>query len=298
MTLPTCPPDASPEAPFLQPLISGSHEVSFEQFQADLEWTTRWSEGPVVSPIVDAVGQVLRSGGAARGMLDGSWYNLAGNTEVAEYLSAEALAAGVDPSFGFMPEGTPVSTLHNKGLVLDDACVVSSNNWVYASFARNRELAVEVRSAGAKSYFMDAYELDRVPDTCAPVADAGEDVVADVPGVVMLDASGSWDDRAIADISWDFEGDGHADAEGPRAEFAVSAPGTYEVWVWVTDAWGNSATDSVNVSVGLAVGADGASGDVGFRVPWPLPAAVAALAVVIGAARKLNLLHSVTRGKG
>lgn len=291
-------PDASSDRPFLQSLISSDDDVTFEQFQAELEWTTRWSSEPILNPVVDAVCRVLRGGGSARGIFDGTWYNVEDNSEVKEHLNTVALASGQAPSFVLLPEESPITTLHNKGLLLGSSSVVSSNNWVYASFARNRELAVVVESDDVSSYFSDAFELDWVPDTNPPVASAGKDIVVDWPCDVILDASGSWDDRAIADVSWDLDADGRMDAEGFKVGFVVDVPGRYEVGVKVTDAWGNTAEDTVVVTVGASDTVDVPAGRAVLRIPWPLPAALSVLVSALAAARKLNLLRSVTRGKG
>ncbi len=291
-------PDASPVGPFIAPLISASDEVVFEQFQAELEWTTRWSSAPCLSPVIGAVTGVLQAGGSARGLFDGSWYNLEDNGEAVSYLAASALAAGAPPSFGLLTNESPITVMHNKGLVLDGSCVISSNNWVYPSFARNRELAVVVRSEEASSYYLAAFELDWVPDTSAPVADAGPDIVLPAPGEVVLDASGSVDDRAIADVSWDFDGDGWEDASGVSATFAPGSLGTFVIRLVVEDAWGNVASDTVVVTVGPGAEPSKDPSSAVPAVPWALPACLSALAVTVLAARKLNLLRPSTRGKG
>ena len=291
-------PDASAEGPFIVPLISAARNVKFEQFQAESVWSTRWSDEPVLNPIVDAIGGVLREGGDVQGIFDGSWYNIDGNTAVVSSLSAMALESGAAPSFTLMPEESPITIMHNKGLILDESTIISSNNWVYASFAKNREMAVEVRSDEVVSYFSFAFGLDWTLDTRAPVADAGDDVVLAGPGEVVLDASGSWDDRAVADVSWDIDCDGRADASGYKVTFVAEDPGTYDVWVEVEDAWGNTATDSITVTVGPSGATDWQAETIASRIPWALPAALSALVVSIAVARKLNLLRGSSRGKG
>lgn len=291
-------PDVSVEEPFILQLISASASVTFEQFQAELEWTTRWSSVPCLNPVIGAVAGVLQGGGSARGLFDGSWYNTEANSEAVSFLSASALATGAPASFGLIADANPVTVLHNKGLVLDGSCVVSSNNWVYSSFARNRELAVVVRNEEASSYFLGAFELDWVPDTVAPVADAGSDIILTAPGDATLDASGSWDDRAVSEVSWDFDGDGGEDASGVRATFTADSYGTFAVRLVVEDAWGNSATDWVVVTVGADVAPGQGTERAAPAVPWAMPACVSALVVVVLATRKLNLLRPSTRGKG
>ncbi len=292
-------PDASLEEPFLVPMVSCSTDMLFEQFLAEAEWTTRWSDVPAPNPLVLAVGETILGGGTAKGLFDSSWYNRDENLEAVSYMSCVALGSGLPPSFGLLPEGSPIATLHNKGLVLDGSAVVSSNNWVYASFARNRELAVVVRSGEVSSYLRMAFELDWVPDTTAPVADAGEDAVMESPGEFTLDASSSRDDRAIASVEWDIDGDGSPDASGLMVSHLFEASGTYEVWVEVTDAWGNAAVDSVRVVVGPGTGGGGSISVAPVALPWPLPALASVVAVVAAScARKLNLLRQSSRREG
>lgn len=289
-------PDASLVTPFLTGVLSGAGDVSFEQFQAELDWDTRWSDVRERNPVVEAVADVMRGGGSARGLLDGLWYHAEGNGAVADYLSSAALSCGLPPSFGLLAEESPVTVLHNKGLVSGEAALVSSNNWVYASFARNRELAVLVEGGGASAYFSAAFELDWVPDTSAPVADAGPDAGLEAQGTVVLDASASWDDRALANFSWDLDGDGRADAWGERAEITII--GATEATLTVTDAWGNSATDTVTVSLDAPGHLPDDAPGTPTAVPWPLPAVVSLAIVALVAARKLNLSRQSTRPKG
>lgn len=291
-------PDASLAGPFLSEILSGADVVSFEQFQAELEWDARWSEAPVVNPIVESVADVMRGGGSARGLMDGLWYNADGNGAVADYLSSVALSCGLPPSFGLLAEESPVTVLHNKGLVVDGGAVVSSNNWVYASFARNREMAVLVEGGGASAYFSAAYELDWVPDISPPVADAGQDVELEEPGTVVLDALASWDDRVLANYSWDLDGDGRADAWGTHAEVSISGPGASGATLTVRDAWGNSASDTVRVTLAAPGQLPDGAAQAPAAVPWFLPAAVSAAVVALAAARKLNLSRLSTRPKG
>ncbi len=290
-------PDSSVGGPFLAPLVSGAGKVLFEQFQADLEWTTRWADGPVTSPVVQSVEDVVGAGGEARGLFDGLWYNAGPNMDVVDHLTA-ALPYGSESSFRLLAEESPVTVLHNKGLVLDGSAVVSSNNWVYASFSRNRELAVVVGSDEASGYFSEAFELDWVPDQVAPVADAGPDIEVPAGSPAVLDASGSWDDRAVANLSWDLDGDGRADAWGAEADVGVLAPGVHRFTLEVTDAWGNAATDSVEVTVGTPAPVRDPPLLAPADAMWPMPAAVSLMVVALAVARKLNLLRASTRGEG
>lgn len=281
-------PDASPYAPFLSPLLSQASRVVFEQFRADLLWVQRWSDEPVLNPLVEGVAAAMARGGEAKGLLDGAWFNRDGNSEVAAYLSKAAVASGRAPSFGLLADESPVTSLHNKGLVLDDRSLVSSNNWVFPSFSRNRELAVLVEDLGVSSYFSGVFELDWVPDTTPPAAEAGPDISVDSVGELVLDGSASRDDRAVAEYRWDFDGDGVPDAYGPVASYTPPSAGTHSVRLSVVDAWGNIATDQVLIAVGPAPGGHAPAAQAP-SVHWLVPAAASIALAAMAAARKLNL---------
>jgi cardiolipin synthase len=289
-------PDASATVPFLAPLVGQCQEVVFEQFQAELEWTTRWFDEPSLNPVLSSVADVLDRGGTAKGLFDGSWFNEGANAQAVSYLAAAANASGAGSSFGLLDEGCPVRALHNKGLVLDDACVISSNNWVYASFAKNRELAAMVSSHEAAAYFTEAFMMDWVPDTRPPVANAGPDIALEAPRDVLLDGSCSWDDRALSEMSWDIDGDGLADAWGSQVTLETGHAGTYVVRLVVEDSWGNTAADWVNITVGASDGP--ATWPDASSVPWFAPAVASACVAAFMAARKLNLLGASTHSGG
>jgi PGF-CTERM protein len=86
-------------------------------------------------------------------------------------------------------------------------------------------------------------------DSTAPNADAGSDVTAEAGNSVNFDASSSSDNRAVDTYEWDFDGDGVTDATGATASKTFSTPGTYTVTLTVTDAAGNSDTDTRTVTV-------------------------------------------------
>jgi len=243
-------PDMNIACPFLEDLISGSREVLAQVFQADLWWQTRWSSVPIVSPIVDSLGRVLASGGSIRLLLDPTWYNLDRNGELVEFMAGITCATAENVELRLMPIGGPVTSLHNKGLVLDGMrTVVSSNNWVCSSFSRNRELAALLTSAEIARYFTEAFDADWYPDVVAPVANPGPDVMLRPGEEALLDGSASFDDRAISNMSWDIDGDGWADSYGITCSFSARTPGEYLITLTVMDSWGNSAAACINVYV-------------------------------------------------
>nr|WP_303648719.1 PKD domain-containing protein [Haloarchaeobius litoreus] len=87
-----------------------------------------------------------------------------------------------------------------------------------------------------------------VIDNTAPTADAGSDRAVDEGTTVTFDASNSSDDDAIASFEWAF-GDGSANATGATPTHTYDDAGDYTVTLAVTDASGNTATETVTVAV-------------------------------------------------
>ncbi|WP_303646813.1 GLUG motif-containing protein [Haloarchaeobius salinus] len=85
-------------------------------------------------------------------------------------------------------------------------------------------------------------------DNTAPTADAGSDRTVDEGTTVTFDASNSSDDDAIAAFEWAF-GDGSANATGATPTHTYDDAGDYTVTLAVTDASGNTATETVTVAV-------------------------------------------------
>ncbi len=243
-------PDCSESEPFLCELLVGSNSLLCEQFQTDLNWSTRWSDAPCTSPLVASVASAARNGAQTSMLLDSSWFNMERNTATCDYLRSETVAAGGAAEFRMMDLGGPVKLLHNKGLVIDERLtVISSNNWVFASFARNRELALVIDSQEVASFFSRAFYVDWLEDESPPVADAGKDIVVHLGERVTLDGSPSRDDRAISSWSWDVYSDGEPDGSDPVLEFYAVRPGVHKAVLTVEDPWGNRDTDSVEFTV-------------------------------------------------
>jgi hypothetical protein len=271
-------PDGSLLEPFLSAHLRQGRLLRIEQFQADMDWESRWSGTSSVSPLLTSLLDSLAEGACADMLLDSSWFNLDRNERVARYLSDAASVSSLDGRFELLDQSSPITVLHNKGLVIDShISVVSSNNWVSASFARNRELAAFVDSAEVASYFSHAFDLDWIPDVTPPVVE-----VADIHGVVVgenatLDVRSCRDDRAVANISWDIGSDGTVDAWGTCCSFATTVPGEIDVTVYVEDCWGNTAYGHAVVEVVLP-GSPSADreGSEGIGLSWLVPLAIGA----------------------
>lgn len=102
--------------------------------------------------------------------------------------------------------------------------------------------------------FLPAYEdlvgiEAMLTDPVPPVAEAGPDLTVNEDTIVRLDGSASTDNFRILNYTWDF-GDGTTFASSdPAVDRKWEDPGVYTVALTVYDAAGNSAVDTLVVSV-------------------------------------------------
>ena len=82
-----------------------------------------------------------------------------------------------------------------------------------------------------------------------PVSDAGSDQTVDEGTLVIFDGSSSTDDVSIMSYTWTFEDVTSQILEDVNPNYTFTNPGTYVVTLNVTDAVGNSNTDSVTIKV-------------------------------------------------
>jgi phosphatidylserine/phosphatidylglycerophosphate/cardiolipin synthase-like enzyme len=278
-------PDASEVSPFLCPFLRGSKSMIVEQFQVDLRWEGRWSSSSALSPLLDAMLVAMRGGCVVRMLFDSSWFNAEGNGPAVNFLSGISENTSLQGEFKLMDPENPISVVHNKGAVFDgQRSLVSSNNWGYSSFSKNRELAAVVESEEVGRYFTRAFDMDWYPDLAPPKADAGENMTMNLGEVVELNGSRSLDDRVIAHYGWDLDGDGEPDAQTPVARFEPQEAGRFEIRLTVEDGWGNKDVDVVIVDVLQSGAADG-SGRTAWTAQIVLSAVAGGLGVVAG--RKL-----------
>ncbi len=89
-----------------------------------------------------------------------------------------------------------------------------------------------------------------VLDITPPVANAGENMVVDQHTTVTFSSAMSSDNVAILDITWTFEYDGEERVlTGTGSEFTFDLPGVYTVTLVVSDAAGNTASDTLIITV-------------------------------------------------
>ncbi len=290
-------PDASVAVPYLSPLIESSKEIAISQFQADVMWESRWTGLSGMNPLAGSVITAMRAGSSARALFDSSWYNADGNKRIVSLLSGVARNESLDGEFIQLDTRSPISILHNKGVILDGSKVlISSNNWCVASFAKNRELALLIESEELAGFFLRAFEMDWMPDTNPPVAFAGLDRTAALGSTVKLDSGLSTDDRAIARWAWDVGGDGSVECDEPIFEFVPERVGRVRVVLTVTDAWDNHGTDTVYLEV-----VDGNRSNpwlIPGQARWWITSVAGVLGSVCGAmiARRRIRSHNVNHG--
>lgn len=243
-------PDSSTVAPFACALMASASDIIIEQLQVDLLWATRWGDHATMNPLLSALVQRMQEGASCRMLLDSSWYNVIGNEEATSAMIVAAYTGDLAGSFRLMSADSPIALLHNKGAVIDhDVTLVSSNNWVYASFARNRELAAIIESHEVGAYFSAAFDMDWIPDTIPPVVELEGEMLASPGDRITLSPNVAWDDRIIVEYLWDVGHDGTVDCREPQLSYLANVPGTIEISLTVVDAWGNMATSATSVRV-------------------------------------------------
>ncbi|MHC1709430.1 MAG: phospholipase D-like domain-containing protein [Methanomassiliicoccales archaeon] len=222
-----------------------------------------WLDG---SPVLSALCSAADRGVSVRIQLDSGLGTEEGNTLVAEVLNQRADENNWDLECRLTDERSSFGRLHNKGVIVDDTVVVGSANWVDGSMERNREMAVVLSSPELAEVFVQWFEGDWKGDAGPPTivlpwhyltAEAGEPVV--------LDATGCYDPSGVANITWDVDGDGNADLQGPMHAVTLGE-GLHNITLRVEDSLGNVAVDNMTVMVEAST--NGA-------VPWllyvPLP---------------------------
>jgi len=193
---------------------------------------------------------------------------------------------GVIHHNNFMYNPTQVSPLGGGG-VWDNGYPSGGNYWSdYAGVDKDSD------GIGDTPYIIDSSRKDRWPlmnpvstaqtsDSEKPVSNAGSDQTVNEDALVSFDGSASTDNVGIVSYDWSF-GDGTT-GTGKTTSHAYASPGSYTVTLTVMDAAGNSAVDSLSVTVNSEGNVLPNSTD-GFPM-WIVGAVVAI--VVVGAAMAL-----------
>jgi hypothetical protein len=97
---------------------------------------------------------------------------------------------------------------------------------------------------------LDSDSINITIDNTPPDVDAGPDVNIETGEKVSFDGTGSTDNYGIANYTWTFTYDGGTQTlYGTEPEFTFDIEGTYDVTLTVTDLIGNSASDTMTVTV-------------------------------------------------
>jgi cardiolipin synthase A/B len=210
-------------------------------------FTDQWDEErDIFQSVLDAA----RRGVSVRLLLDGSWYNNEegrGNGALAKLMNDIAGQEGLDLCAKSLSPFHSYQTLHNKGLVSDDITLISSINWVRASFERNREVGAIIESAEVAEFFAQAFEADWVDDAIAPELIVQGSTRIQEGEMLVLNAT-ALDNSGSTRIAWDVGLDGTIEGEGA---FFVSnlPPGDSSIRVTAIDPSNNSCSLIINVTV-------------------------------------------------
>ncbi|UCG70749.1 MAG: carboxypeptidase regulatory-like domain-containing protein [Thermoplasmata archaeon] len=86
-------------------------------------------------------------------------------------------------------------------------------------------------------------------DVTSPTANAGPDQEVEEGDVVTFDGSGSSDNVLLSELTWTFEDETLQTLYGVNPTYTFSTPGNYLITLTITDAVGNSNTDTMWVNV-------------------------------------------------
>ena len=258
-------------APVLSLIEEATERLYLELYYLGDQWSS--GQDPYRS-ILDSA----RRGVSVRVILDGNWYNNEegkGNTAIAQKMNDAAAQEGLDLEAKTLSPFHGLEALHNKGAIADEKVLVSSINWVRASFERNREVGAIIDSASVADYFAKAFLEDWVDDAISPELEVPSYVEVDQGRRVVLNATAS-DNSGQVRLLWDLGGDGSIDGEG-LFFMAQLSPGESLIKVTALDPSNNSCTREVRVLV-LAKQAD--------EAPYYAAASLSLVAVVIWSLRK------------
>lgn len=119
--------------------------------------------------------------------------------------------------------------------------------WTLTSGDQTKTVYCQIKdNAGLIS---DIYSDTVLLDTTPPKAKAGNDQNVDEDSLAKFDASDSEDNNGIATYEWTFTDVAMQTLNGKNPTYNFASPGTYKVTLRVTDSAGNSATDTVTITV-------------------------------------------------
>lgn len=152
-------PDAVP--PLIDLISAARSRILVEQFYVH-RYFDRKSKSD--NPLLEATITAARRGVNVSVLLDSFYYNVesgdpSSNLYTQEYLSNVSRAENLSLEARLIDLSSGILKLHNKGLIADDAVLISSINWNQNSPTRNREVGVVVRGEAA-DYFASVFDYD------------------------------------------------------------------------------------------------------------------------------------------
>jgi cardiolipin synthase A/B len=260
-------PDSSLES--MLTLIDGARErILIEQMQFDTGYAR-------TSGIWEGLSRMAEAGIPVRLLLDATLDNDPSGNPAAEARFNEMGEMGLDMGARLVSPYHNFTVVHNKGWVVDDKVVISSVNLVRNAFEENREVGLIIRSPAIADWYARSFWEDWMIDPVPPTIELPWVVCNLTKGEpAFLDASGCWDNSAIASIEWDLDDDGTIDQTGVRC-LIEPPPGEHKVRLTITDDHNNTA--SAVLLLNVAGGEDGGIPSWSYFAPIPLAAATGAL---------------------
>ncbi len=207
-----------------------------------LEFDARWIENGLMEGAIEAA----KRGVQVRMLLDSTWSSDVQET-VAE-LNSLAAAQSLDLVARCTSPHQDFEIMHNKGLIVDECCLISSINWVNSALYDNREVGLIIDSKEVTAFFRALFSSDWTVDSEAPEIHLEERLEVSEGNPIFLNASGCYDRSGISSYTWDLGGDGTVEWTGERC--LVSLPrGEHTILLKVTDTFNNSAVAEVTVKV-------------------------------------------------
>ncbi len=224
-------------------LIDAARErILIEQMQFD----TGYSQ---TSGIWEGLCEAAEAGIPVRLLLDATLDNDPSGNPAAQARFNEMGEMGLDMAARLMSPFHNFTVVHNKGWVVDDKVVISSVNLVRNAFEENREVGLIVRSPAIADWyalsFWEDWKVDPVPPTIV-LPWLSCNISKGEPA--FLDASGCWDNSAIASIEWDLDDDGVIDQTGVRC-LIEPPPGEHKVRLTIMDDHNNTASAMLVLNV-------------------------------------------------
>jgi phosphatidylserine/phosphatidylglycerophosphate/cardiolipin synthase-like enzyme len=231
----------------LPSLLRSIYEAADRILVEQLYFEERLLRDYLLPALVDAA----RGGVEVRVLLDNEWYNQMGtknNTLAVELIEQEGNSLKIPLHAKLISSYQKFGTLHNKGLVIDDAALVSSINWNLAALLENRECGLFVESAAIADFFAQVFEDDWKEDPDPPEIRVETEIEAMEGEPILISASNCSDASGIARIEWDLLDDGTIDQTGRLYKAELSA-GNYLLRLTVFDAFNNSASELLRIHV-------------------------------------------------